>query len=181
MADVTIKYNGSAIAEMSETGSKTLKTSGNFCEGNFDVEYIAKETGLANAKRWDITITSGVPASGAELILLTDNWLKENRTNPNLCVAMLPKFAIAGATHLQGVYLTTNKPIMQEDSGINYCSMSAYKHSGGYFVARMRKYTLTNANDAGDLGIKSSGALYAIAYGDYDMAVGDYVVFAFII
>lgn len=181
MADVTIKYKDSSIANLADSGYKTLKTAGTYCEDDIVVEYIARETGLSNAKRWDVTLTAGLPSSGAELTLVTDNWLKENRTNPNLCVVVLPKFTIKGTTHIQGMYLTTNAPRMQDDSGVNYCSMSAYKHSSGTTPARMRKYTLTNANDAGDIGIKPTGALYAVAYGDLDMAVGDYVIFAFII
>lgn len=39
MADVTIKYKGSAIAEMSVSGTKTLGTSGKYCEGDVVVTY----------------------------------------------------------------------------------------------------------------------------------------------
>jgi hypothetical protein len=46
MADVSIKYKGSAVAEMSESGSKTLKTSGKYCESDIVVEYTAKGSGI---------------------------------------------------------------------------------------------------------------------------------------
>ena len=62
MADVTIKYNGSTIAEMSETGSKTLKTSGKYCAGNFDVEY------LPHAKVFTVTIPTAVAAKDVTLV-----------------------------------------------------------------------------------------------------------------
>ena len=39
MADVSIKYKGSAIAELSASGTKTLKTSGKYCEGDVTVLY----------------------------------------------------------------------------------------------------------------------------------------------
>ena len=39
MADVSIKYKGSAIAEMSASGNKTLGTSGKYCEGDVVVQY----------------------------------------------------------------------------------------------------------------------------------------------
>ena len=39
MADVSIKYKGSAIADMNASGTKTLKTSGKYCEGDVVVEY----------------------------------------------------------------------------------------------------------------------------------------------
>ncbi len=44
MADLTIKFKGQPIAELSESGTKTLKTSGKYCEGDISVEY-AKPAG----------------------------------------------------------------------------------------------------------------------------------------
>ena len=40
MADVTLTYKGSIIAEMSDTGTKTLKTAGKYCEGDIGVSYV---------------------------------------------------------------------------------------------------------------------------------------------
>lgn len=39
MADVTLTYKGATIAELSESGSKTLRTAGKFCEADIGVEY----------------------------------------------------------------------------------------------------------------------------------------------
>ncbi len=39
MADLTIKFKGQPIAEMTESGTKTLKTAGKYCEGDITVEY----------------------------------------------------------------------------------------------------------------------------------------------
>ena len=44
MADLTIKFKGQPIAELSESGTKTLKTAGKYCEGDISVEY-AKPAG----------------------------------------------------------------------------------------------------------------------------------------
>ena len=40
MADLTIKYKGQPIVELSESGTKTLKTAGKYCEGDITVEYV---------------------------------------------------------------------------------------------------------------------------------------------
>ena len=40
MADLTIKYKGQPIVEMTDTGTKTLKTAGKYCEGDITVEYV---------------------------------------------------------------------------------------------------------------------------------------------
>ena len=44
MSDLTIKYKGNPIVELSESGTKTLKTGGKYCEGDISVEY-AKPAG----------------------------------------------------------------------------------------------------------------------------------------
>ena len=41
MAGVTISYKGSQIASMTSTGTKTLTTSGQYCEDNITVGYSA--------------------------------------------------------------------------------------------------------------------------------------------
>ena len=44
MADLTIKYKGQPITELSESGTKTLKTAGKYCDADISVEY-AKPAG----------------------------------------------------------------------------------------------------------------------------------------
>ena len=39
MADLTIKFKGNPIVELSESGTKTLKTAGKYCDGDVIVEY----------------------------------------------------------------------------------------------------------------------------------------------
>ena len=47
MADVTLTYKGATIAELSDSGSKTLQTAGRFCEANIGLEY-TKPSGGGN-------------------------------------------------------------------------------------------------------------------------------------
>ena len=44
MADLTTKFKGNPIVELSESGTKTLKTAGKYCEDDIAVEY-AKPAG----------------------------------------------------------------------------------------------------------------------------------------
>ena len=39
MADLTIRFKGQPIVEMTDTGTKTLKTAGKYCEDDITVEY----------------------------------------------------------------------------------------------------------------------------------------------
>lgn len=45
MADVTLTYKGSTIAEMNASGSKTLKTAGKYCEDDIGVSYVKPSGG----------------------------------------------------------------------------------------------------------------------------------------
>lgn len=40
MADVTLKYKGATISELSESGSKTIETAGKYCEADILLEYV---------------------------------------------------------------------------------------------------------------------------------------------
>ena len=48
MADLTIKYKGQPIVELSESGTKTLKTAGKYCEDDITVEYAKPAGGGGN-------------------------------------------------------------------------------------------------------------------------------------
>ena len=135
---------------------------------------------ITNAKFYEATITSSFPSSGVTINLLTDTWLKENRTNPNLCVVVIPKFSIEGDGNLQGISLGTNKVLVKTGS-VLYYSLSAFKNSGGSASARMRTQNLTSANDVGDLGLDADGTLFTIAIPEYGFAVGTYSIIAFIV
>ena len=40
MADLTVRYKGNPITELSESGTKTLKTAGKYCDADISVEYV---------------------------------------------------------------------------------------------------------------------------------------------
>lgn len=135
---------------------------------------------ITNAKFYEATITSSLPSSGVTINFLTDTWLKENRTNPNLCVVVIPKFSIEGDGNLQGIFLGTNKVLVKIGSDLYY-SLSAFKYSGGSVSARARTRNLTSADDLGDLLIDTNGTLSTVAFTGYGFAVGTYSIIAFIV
>ena len=45
MADVTLTYKGATIAELNDSGSKTIRTAGKFCEADIGVEYVKPSGG----------------------------------------------------------------------------------------------------------------------------------------
>ena len=72
MADVTLTYKGSTIAEMSDTGTKTLKTAGKYCEGDIGVSYVKPSSGgsdelvkqLVQTRSGTLTIPSNIGITG---------------------------------------------------------------------------------------------------------------------
>ena len=59
MADVTLTYQGATIAELSDSGSKTIRTAGKFCEADIGVEYVKPSGGSG------VLTGSFTPASNA--------------------------------------------------------------------------------------------------------------------
>lgn len=64
MADVTINYEGNAIATMSASGTKTLQTQGKYCTDDIEVVYVSPGGGggSVNAETGTVTIMSEVSA-----------------------------------------------------------------------------------------------------------------------
>lgn len=59
MADLIINYKGNPIAELSESGTKTLATGGKYCEDDITVEY-AKPAG-GNAEMFSSSASGWIP------------------------------------------------------------------------------------------------------------------------
>ena len=60
MADLIINYKGNPIAELSESGTKTLKTAGKYCEGDISVEY-AKPAGGGGGEMFSSSASGWMP------------------------------------------------------------------------------------------------------------------------
>ena len=105
MADVTLTYKGSTIAEMNNTGTKTLKTSGKYCEGDIGVSYVKPEGGTSDelAKKMitgegDITeLPSGITKIGNYAFYNSDNLVLTSLPNS---ITNIGSFAFAGCDNL---------------------------------------------------------------------------------
>ena len=68
---VTVKYKGSAIAELTENGTKTLKTSGKYCEADIVVEN-TKDAGADHADIPDYIKTAALAVASKVKAVQTD-------------------------------------------------------------------------------------------------------------
>lgn len=176
MADVTIAYRGNTIAEMDDSGSKTLKTGGCYCEGDVTVSYTPRTDDTY--QHWDVSVSGTISSNYVNI--LQDNWLKEHRTDSNLCVAVIPKFPITHTSGKgnQGIYLFTNGVIAEADSGTRYKGLSVYVHSNGGIMPRGRPTGVTGGTNICDMDVTSAGVLRVVATADYPVLAGEYCVFA---
>ena len=60
MADLTIKFKGNPITELSESGTKTLATGGKYCEDDITVEY-AKPAGGGGGEMFSSSASGWIP------------------------------------------------------------------------------------------------------------------------
>ena len=87
MSDITIQYKGSTIAEMSAAGTKTLNTSGKYCEDNITVSYTGGGGAASevNYKEYDLTISK---ASGWVLLTTLDDDVLAHINDASLRVSL---------------------------------------------------------------------------------------------
>ena len=88
MADVTLKYKGATIGELSDTGNKTIETAGKYCDADILLEYVKSGGALPSSiskidggtfsvnsdtkcSSVDIPTTLGVPAK--KFVIWTDD------------------------------------------------------------------------------------------------------------
>ena len=88
MADVELKYKGAVVATLDETGTKTLKTSGKYCEDDITVSYtksaVPAET---NHRRYVYDNPAAVSGGGNYITVVSgDDTLKRVRSLETLLV-----------------------------------------------------------------------------------------------
>lgn len=133
MAEVIVKYKGSAIAELNESGSKTLETKGKYCESDIVVDYTRPDVGeggntggeevvQANYKQFSFTNASAVAAKYTTIVsgdsdvaehyadstaLVTIRKIKETREN-GLTFIMSGNMAVMGKYGTYGNYTASS-------------------------------------------------------------------------
>ena len=106
MSDLTIKFKGNPIVELSESGTKTLKTAGKYCEGDITVEY-SKPAG------------GGGGATESIISFVTDTAKNNKMTSANVDAEIVP-FSIFKDTQLSSVELSNKVKIIGYNA-FSYC------------------------------------------------------------
>lgn len=105
MADVTVKYKGNTIAEMSAAGTKTLNTSGLYCEDDIEVSYTPNAQSVQNVRTYEITLAK---SSGWVLLTTLDAEVLEHINDASLVVSLANVSGYAYEWYSGSMYICSN-------------------------------------------------------------------------
>ena len=180
MADVTLTYKGSTLAEMNASGSKTLKTAGKYCEGDIGVSYVKPSGGGGSTDIEDAIITKAItsysnPRVTKLGIYAFNQCLKLTSVNMPL-VEEISAQCFAGDVNLTDVNLPVltimGNNAFQQCTSLTKLSfpcltcvpMSAFRYSGNFatlILSNSTMCTLNNKNAFTDTPIaKGTGYIY---------------------
>lgn len=168
MADVSIKYKGSTIAEMSGTGTKTLNTGGTYCDGDISVSYAPR------SKTYEITLAK---ASGWILLTTLDAEMLAHINDETLVVSLVNISPYAFENYSGSMYFACNIPKgyngVYPVYGLNnrMQTETIISNAPCYYPANN---TGTNTNLGGYGTFRVSGEKYYLQPGDGFIAAGTY-------
>lgn len=178
MSDINITYNGSAIAAMNESGTKTLKTGGKYCQNDIVVEYVKPMSGGAtNLKMFIYTIAANV--SGKWQILVEANAdIAEHLNDSSFGVAWNCLTAPSAQTSTRsGIY--TNAPMsleMSDGSKVNYGYYTRTNSSAVGACAKLQNLPTVRTTVTGACYVATDGSISVYASSSYPLRVGTYQV-----
>lgn len=162
MADVTIKYNGSSVAELNGTGSKTLKTSGKYCEGNIEVAYAPR------SKTYEITLAK---ASGWVLLTTLDDEVLSHINDESLIVSLVNISPYAYVWYTGNMYIVTNRILGYSSASLPTYGMSSREQNETNTAVGHIRAPANNTSTAEST--TNSYATFRITDGKYYIKPGD--------
>jgi hypothetical protein len=116
MADVTIKYKDNVIAEIDGKDSKTLNTSGCYCESDIVVDYTPSNKG-GNSKTYEITL---VKASGEILLLELDDDVLEHMDEDDMVVSLINVNGYEFESYSVALLILSNTEVASQSGNLLY-------------------------------------------------------------
>ena len=161
MADVEIKYKGALIAALDASGTKTLKTSGKYCESDIAVSYtkpaVPAET---NHRRYVYDNPAAVSGSGNYITVVSgDETLKRVRSLDTLLVVCRMPGTVRCVKSCLGTNATNTYPIYNTELNCQ----SVLRHTAGGEVNTNN--TIYAVDDDTNI-IAGSGRIYITPEGD---------------
>lgn len=184
MADVTVKYKGSTIAEMSAEGTKTLNTSGKYCEGDITVGYVPPagsggDSGggeTVNCKIYNITLTK--KSGWVELVTLDADVLA-HINDPLFTAVLAISDGYTNVNYSGSCFMATNTPFANSNGTSGY-PIYGYSHrqSSSSNSVNAIFYPPNNTGTSTSLGglgaFRVSGSKYYLQPSDGYVRAGNY-------
>lgn len=163
---VKINYKGQEISDMSASGTKTLLTSGKYCEDNIEIVYTGGST-IQTCKNFVATISSD---STAKTILTSaDSDIASHRSDSTFFVAVIAMFPYSSGLSFRGGF-NTNTNLRQTDT--LYGSFARTNSSGQNGVVYITKTATTSS---ADIGVKTNGEIFVYATTSNPLRAGSYM------
>lgn len=183
MADVNVKYNGSAIAVLNESGTKTLKTGGKYCQSDIVVEYTKPESGggggggSTNSKVFLHNVTSKVSGTW-ETLVPADADIAAHLNDSTFGVAWNCLTAVAAQISTRsGIY--TNAPIsweMSDGSKSNHGYYMRTSSTGVGACAKLQNLPTVKTTTPGACYVATDGSVSVLGSSSYPLQVGTYQI-----
>lgn len=174
MADVNIRYKGSTIAELSDSGSKTLQTSGKYCED--DISFVYTKPGV-RYKYYEVTVSEKVSGNWASLVAADDD-IAEHMYDNTFGVAWNCLTApTAAACTRSGMY--TNAPMGWNGADASTNVYGMYVRTGNTGIAGPVKLTnllTVKTQAAGCIWVDTDGSINFYASSTYPLLEGTYQI-----
>lgn len=179
MAGVTVSYKGNVIAEMGESGTKTINAKETYCEDNIIVNYESNSTpstpsAPVNSKSYEITLAK---ASGWVLLTTLDAEVLAHINDANLVVTLVNMSAYAYEWYAGDMFIVCNKAFGRNGSYSTYgsanreASESAIQQGFIYYPAN---YNSTDTGIGGHAIFRVDGDSYYLKPGDGFIKAGTY-------
>lgn len=173
----TIKYKGNTIATLNSDETKTLLTSGRYCEADIVIENVQDGgTSADSMKKWTVTVGE---VQEKPFLLLTDTWITENMNNEKLKITIQ---RIGNPTITENSLVSSfagNKAIGTNGSGVVFYGHSLAITNSGFSNTSQRNPINGNAGGYGFISVLDGG-LYWSGSSNYPVRAGDYAVSAWL-
>ena len=187
MGDVNVKYKGAVIAELSDSGTKSLQTSGKYCEDNITVEYVKPQTESGsgggsstpvNCKLFTFEVDSKISGKWGDKLIAADSDIAAHRNDSTFGVAWNCLTAVSAAISTRGgIY--TNAPMAynsSDGSTQNYGYYMRTASTGLGANARLTNLPTEKTTSPGCIFVDTDGSISFYASSSYPILPGTYQV-----
>lgn len=163
---VSVEYKGNTIASMSESGTKTLKTAGKYCEGDINISYTAALS--VPCKSYQVTVDAD--ETGKTILTSSDSDIAAHKDDATFFVAVIPLFEYSDGLSFRGG-INTAHLLNSSDATYGYYARTTAAGANSFGFINKE----ASASSA-DIGVTATGEVYVFATTTVVLRQGSYLV-----